>query len=123
MQQAQQNYRTAALSVLALFVALSANGPLLAAPIVQHQRAAPLLSDGKPGPCDPRLDQPDYRGEVDVRGNPVAPADVPAARNPVPDGVLVPLNKRRGQGPLVALDGVALDPLLNPKPSCLPKAR
>jgi hypothetical protein len=63
---------------------------------------------------------------VDVAGYPVVPADVPAARTPVPEGVLVPLDKGRrrgGQGPVAALDGKALDTLLNPAPACPPKAR
>ena len=105
-----------------MFLAAMAGNALQAAPSGQ----APLLTDGKPGPCDARLDQPDYVGGVDVAGNPVAPADVPAARTPVPEGALVPLNRgsrRGGQGPVAALDGKALDTLLNPKPACAPKAR
>ena len=96
-------------------------GPVRAASIVHPTPPDPLLSEGKPGPCDPRLGQPDYVGGVDVAGNPVAPADIPAAKNPVPAEVLVPLDgkgRRRGQGPVIALDGQALAPLLNPSPAC-----
>ena len=101
-------------------------GLATAAPIARAPVSEPLLSGGKPGPCDPRLGQPDYVGGVDVSGNPVIPADVPAARVPVPGEVLIPLAKgrRRGpQGPVAALDGRALDPLLNPAPGCSPRAR
>jgi hypothetical protein len=123
VQQAQQNYKMAA----ALFGTLMALcGPAWAASIVHPTPPNPLLSDGKPGPCDPRLDQPDYIGQVDVAGNPVAPASVPTAINPVPAEILVPLGgptSHRGGGPIAALDGQALEPLINPAPDCAAKSR
>ena len=121
MQHSQQNYKRAPVGPLVVFLAAFASSPLSAA-----QSEGSLLTVGTPGPCDARLDQPDYVAGVDVAGNPVVPADVPAARNPVPAGALVPLSRghrRGGQGPIAALDGKALDTLLNPKPACAPKTR
>jgi hypothetical protein len=55
----------------------------------------------------------------------VVPADVGAARVPVPDGIAVPLQGHRHAGranpntlggAYVTLDGRKLEPLLNPKP-------
>lgn len=86
----------------------------------------PLLDGAMRGPCNPRLDGPDYVPDVDVTGKPVVQADVPAARQPVPAEVLVPLGKsgrHSGQGPVASLEGKALDPILNPKPACPPGAR
>jgi hypothetical protein len=121
VQQAQQNYKVAA-ALIGLLMAL--RGSAGAAAIVHPTPPNPLLSDGKPGPCDPRLGQPDYVGEVDVAGNPVAPASVPSARIPVPEEILVPVDGPRGHGgdgPVAALDGRALDPLVNPAPNCAAK--
>jgi hypothetical protein len=120
VQHSQQNYKQLQLGALFVLLAALPGGGLEAAPSER------LLTDGTPGPCDARLDQPDYVGGVDVAGNPVAPADLPAARNPVPDGVLVPLkrgSRHAGQAPVVTLDGKALDTLLNAKPACPPKTR
>jgi len=120
VQQTQQNYKR--LAFLALLLAMASPGARLeAAPIAASSASSPLLSDGKPGPCDPKLDQPGYVSGVDVNGNPVASADIPAARNPVPEEVLVPLNRTRGDGPVAALDGRALNRLLNPPPGCAPR--
>lgn len=88
----------------------------------------PLLDGAVSGPCDPRLDGPDYVPDVDVTGKPVVRADVPTARQPVPAEVLVPLGprgrgSRSGQGPIASLDGKTLDPILNPRPACPPRAR
>lgn len=117
MQQAQQNFN----KIRAAFLfALLMPGPALAA------ASNPLLSGGKPGSCDPRLDQPDYVGGVDVMGNRVVQADIPAAKMPVPSEVLVPLGKsnhRPVQGPVAVLDDKALDPLLNPAPACPARSR
>ena len=126
VQQTQQNYKLLAAGALILFVGVAPGGSLAAAPIAQSAAPDPLLSDGQPGPCNPGLDRPDYVGGVDVAGNSVVPADLPAAKNPVPGEILVPLAKRshhRADGPVVALDGATLDPLLNPAPSCLAKPR
>ena len=121
VQQTQQNYKVFAAKALILLALVLPAGSLRAVPMAQPAASDPLLSDGQPGPCNPRLDQPDYVGGVDVAGNSVVPADVPAATNPVPGEILVPLGKQsrhRGDGPVVALDGATLDPLLNPAPSC-----
>jgi hypothetical protein len=64
---------------------------------------------------------------VDVGGHPVVPAG-PQAHVPVPDQILVPLkrggrHRPTGEAPMVALDGRALDPLLNPLPACPPGKR
>jgi hypothetical protein len=120
VQQTQQNYNLLAIGALSLFVTLAHDSGAGAAPIAHSPAPEPLLSDSKPGPCDPKSEQPDYVGGVDGTGNPVVPADVPAARNPVPDEILVPLNQKRGDGPVAALDGRALDRLLNPPPGCAP---
>jgi hypothetical protein len=124
VQQAQQNYKVAAALIGLLMAPCGSAG---AASIVHHPTPPnPLLSDGKPGPCDRRLGQPDDVSEVDVAGNPVAPAAVPAPRSPVPAEVLVPLGgpmSHRGGGSIAALDGQALEPLLNPAPHCAPKPR
>lgn len=121
MQQTQQNYKIFWVGALALFLTLITDGTLQAARPSGHS----LLGGGKSGPCDPKLDQPNYVGQVDVSGNPIVPADVPAEKSPVPGGVLVPLNKegRGARGPVIALDGKALDPLLNPAPNCAARPR
>jgi hypothetical protein len=120
VQQAQQNYKRLVILALLLFAVVSSGDAVSAASTVASAQS-PLLADGKPGPCDPQLDQPDYISGVDVNGNPVVSADVPTARNPVPEEVLVPLNQKRGDGPVAALDGRALNRLLNPAPSCAPR--
>ena len=84
----------------------------------------PLLHDGVKGPCDPQLGRPDFGPGVDVNGSPVAPADLARTKNPVPGEVLVPLrgqgrNAPPGETPILAMDGKALDPILNPAPACL----
>ena len=119
MQQAQQNFKRLAIGFFSMVLAA---GPSMAAPIA-HPSGPDLLSDGKPGPCDPKLDQPGYKGGVDVAGNPVAPADLPAVRTSAPSEILVPLGgKRRWDvGPVAALDGQAVEPLLNPSPDCKAK--
>jgi hypothetical protein len=74
VQQAQQNYKTLAAMLLIGVLAT----PVSAAPARTGISAggAPqsLLTDGPQGPCDPRLDRPDYVPGVDVSGNPVLPA-------------------------------------------------
>ena len=124
MQQAQQNYKAACGLILAILVAAGQAHAQIAA----RGAPEPLLHDGPAGPCDPGLAGPDYVPGVDVNGNPVPPADLAGRRNPVPDGVLVPLTKRgrhgrADQGPVVALDGRALEPILNPPPGCPPARR
>ncbi len=105
--------------VVAMLAMPTAGTAALAAP-------DPLLDDQGKGPCDPRPDQPDYVPGVDVGGNSVVQANLPAAKNPVPDGVLMPLRNgagRSGRGPSIALNGKTLDPILNPPPACPPQAR
>ena len=128
MQQAQQYCRKGPVAAwIAVVVAMAAATSSFAA-ITRSHVPDPLLDGAARGPCDPRLDGPDYVPDVDVTGNPVIQADVPAARRPVPAEVLVPLGQRghgsrSGQGPIASLDGKTLDPLLNPRPACPPRAR
>lgn len=124
MQHAQQNYKSACGLALAILIAAGQAH----AGIVVRGAAKPLLNNGAAGPCDPGLAGPDYVSGVDVNGNPVLPADIAGRRNPIPDGVLVPLknggrNGQRRDGPVVALDGRALEPMLNPPAGCAPERR
>jgi len=124
VQQAQQNYKIAPWLALVIVVAAGQ----VQAQIATRGAPEPLLHDSSAGPCDPGLAGSDYVPSVDVNGNPVPPADLAGRRNPVPDGVLVPLTKqgrhgRSDQGPVVALDGRALEPILNPPPGCPPARR
>jgi hypothetical protein len=126
VQQAQQYCRILAILILIVLMALTAAGTATSAGIAG--RGTSNLLQETHGPCDPRLDQPGYVGGADVAGNPVAPADLTAARQPVPDEILVPLGNRRhagrsDEGPVAGLDGKALDPILNPRPACAPKTR
>ena len=127
MQQTQQYYKAFTVALVILLIAPVA--PAAAGPgaIAQPSRPEPLLQNDS-GPCDPRLEQPDYVPGVDANGDPVVAADVPAPRVPVPRGVMVPLKTRGGarhpgDGPYVELDGKSLDRLLNPPPGCLPAKR
>ena len=128
VQQTQQYYKmTWAFACAGLAVAIVTAGSAWAG-ITARGAPQPILGGSATGPCDPRLDGPDYVPGVDVNGNPVAPADLATARNPVPDGVLVPLKQRgrharSGESPVVALDGRTLDPVLNPLPACPVKKR
>jgi len=127
VQQAQQNYKPACGLALAGWVVLAMAGPA-EAEIATRNAPEPLLHDGVQGPCDPRLAGPEYVPGADVNGNPVTPADLARGAIPVPDEVLVPLNKRgrhgrSAEGPMVAIDGRSLDPILNPPPACSVKGR
>ena len=124
MQQAQQNYKIALVLAWAVLVAPGA----VHAGIAARGAPQPLLHDGASGPCDPGLAGPDYVPGADVSDNPVPPADLAGRRNPVPDGVLVPFAKhgrhgRAEEGPVVAIDGRALEPILNPPPGCPARRR
>ena len=126
VQQAQQYCRFLAITILIVLLALTAAGTATSAGIA-GRGPSDLLRETR-GPCDPRLDRPEYVGGADAAGNPVAPADLASARQPVPDEILVPLASRGhagrpGEGPMVGLDGKALEPILNPSPACPPKAR
>ena len=85
-----------------------------------------------PNPPDPLLDGgpttacaagADYTGGADVNGRPVAPADVAAAKVPVPGTMAVPLRggsvnpaTGAGSGAYVSLDRQQIDKLVNPPP-------
>jgi hypothetical protein len=125
VQQAQQYCRLLAMTILIVLLALTV-GTARSAGIASRGAADPPRQIR--GSCDPRLDRPDYVGGADVAGNPVAPADLAAARQPVPDEILVPLGHkersgRSSEGPMVGLDGKALEPILNPTPACPSKGR
>jgi hypothetical protein len=125
MWNKQQNYSVWAAAVLFMLLSIPALARENA--IVRQNAGQPLLQDGGAGPCDPRLESPDLMNGVDVGGHRVAPAGS-QARVPVPDQILVPLKNggrrgRSGDAPMVALDGRALDPLLNPLPACPPGRR
>jgi hypothetical protein len=121
VQQTQQYYRVPwVIALIAFLAAMSVESSSFAG-ITGRSVPDPLLDGAVRGPCDPGLDGPVYVPDVDVTGKPVIQADVPAARQPVPAEVLVPLGKngrRSGQGPVASLDGKALDPILNPKSAC-----
>ena len=50
------------------------------------------------GPCNPRLDGPDYVAGTDVDGNPVVAADISRTKILAPNGVLLPLAGETGKG-------------------------
>ena len=116
MQQTQQNY------ILALvFLALGTLAPAIAA--AASPAADPLLA-GTQGPCDPRLDGPDYVAGTDVDGHPVTPAELSQAEMPAPSGLLVPLAGRshRHRAPqsqaYAELSQKDVASILNPEPAC-----
>jgi hypothetical protein len=122
VQQAQQSYKKAPAAAFAALLALAPSS-FVHAGIAVRDAPEPLLHDGVKGPCDPQLGRPDFVPGVDVNGNPVAPADQARAKNPVPDDVLVPLrsqgrNAGPGETPVLAMNGKALDPILNPASAC-----
>jgi hypothetical protein len=128
VQQTQLYYKILTVWVLILLVIPATLSAATPGAIARPAPPEPLLQDAPTGPCDPGLDQPNYVLGVDVNGNPVAAADVPAARVPVPQGVMVPLKNRGGahrpgDAPYVELDGRSLDRLLNPPPGCQPRKR
>lgn len=116
MQQTQQNYYLTAAAILILLLTITA---------AFSRDADPLLT-GAHGPCDPRLDSPDYVPGTDVNGNSVAAVDSSQAKVPVPDGMLLPLGHQSGANgktrpqAWAQLNQKELDPLLNPKPACPP---
>lgn len=120
MQQTQN----CGLCFLALLVLL-VPGPSVAARTIKPD---PLLN-GTSGPCDPKLEGPDYVAGTDVDGNPVAAADLPQAKIPAPSGILVPLGNQAGRGKNSAPKAYAelsqkdVDSILNPKPACPPQRR
>lgn len=121
MQQTQQNYGHLGLGLLILALAVTAF-PSAAAP--SAPASDPLLTEAQ-GPCDPRLDGPDYVPGTDADGHAIAPADMDQGKFPVPDGVLVPLggkSRKRSHGDepqaYAALNHDQLDSILNPRPAC-----
>jgi hypothetical protein len=125
MQQTQQNcWMTVRRWLILLVIAIAATpGVAASAP-----KPDPLLSEAT-GPCDPRLERPDYVAGADADGNPVAPADLSGNKIPAPKGILLPLAGQsgpRGRSQAYAeLDQKDVDSILNPKPACPParKAR
>jgi hypothetical protein len=123
MQQTQQNCALMALICLGL---LATSGAGLASNGVPSDL---LLSKTK-GPCDPKLDAPDYVAGTDVNGNPVASADLSRPKVPLPGELWVP---KAGQGgtnsstnraqALVGLDQNEMDSILNPAPACPPERK
>lgn len=121
MQQTQQNYNLLPKLALAGWGVVALTGAAHAGIAVRNAPQS-LLHDGAKGACDPGLAGPDYVPGVDVNGNPVKPADLTKNNIPVPNSVLVPLAKSgqhgRDDGPLVAIDGRQLEPILNPPAAC-----
>jgi hypothetical protein len=128
VQQAQQNYKkmpaVAFVGVLTWMAISSVH-----AGIAVRDTPEPLLHDGGAKTrCDPRLSGPGFVPGTDVDGRPVPPADLASVGTPIPAEILVPLrngkrNVRPGDTPVIALDGKALDPILNPAPACPPGPR
>lgn len=116
MQQTQQNYYLMAAAALILLLTATA----------AFSRDTDALLTEPHGPCDPKLDGPNYVPGTDADGNPVAAADSSQAKVPVPDGMLLPLGHHSGANgnarpqALARLDQKELDPILNPKPACPP---
>ena len=117
MQQTQENC-----SLACVLLVLTA----ILAPTLEAAAAAsdPLLSEAK-GPCDPGLAGPDYAAGTDVNGNPVMSADVPTAKVPVPDGIVVPLGGRAAKHhapsepqAYAELNRKDVDAIVNPRPAC-----
>lgn len=114
MQQSQRNY---ALTIICAI--LLAGSPALAA----NTKQTDVLLTGAPGPCDPKLDGPDYVAETDADGNPVAPADLSHPNVPLPEGMLLPLGGQAASNrpqAMVALNQKRMDSILNPAPACPP---
>ena len=92
MQQTQENCWL----VLAFFVLGTLLAPTLADAAAGAPRPDPLLAEAK-GPCDPKLDGPDYVAGTDVDGNPVVAANLSQAKIPAPNGILLPPGRRDWQ--------------------------
>jgi hypothetical protein len=124
VQQVQQNYR---LAVAGFSILLFFGAPILRVQAANRAQPDPLLTEAK-GPCDPRLDGPNYVPGTDVDGNPVAPADVSQAKVPVPEAILLPLgtaangSTTKAQA-LASLNRKELDSILNPPPACPPEPK
>ena len=128
MQQTQHNYKKMlAVAFVGMLTGMAISS--VHAGIAFRDAPEPLLRDGGAKTrCDPRLSGPGFVPGTDVDGEPVPPADLAGARIPLPAEILVPLrigkrNVRPGETPVIALDGKALDPILNPAPACPPARR
>jgi hypothetical protein len=123
VQQTQENCWLA----LAFLVLGTLLAPTLADAAAGAAQPDPLLTEAK-GPCDPRLNGPDYVAGTDVDGNPVVAADLSQTKIPAPNGVLLPLAGETGKGKSARPQAYAqlsqkdVDTILNPKPAC-PSAR
>lgn len=123
MQQTQENCWL----VLGFLVLGTLLAPTLADAAAGGAQPDPLLAEAK-GPCDSRLDGPDYVAGTDVDGNPVVAADLSQAKIPAPNGILLPLAGEPGKGKAARPQAYAqlnqkdVDSILNPKPAC-PAAR
>jgi hypothetical protein len=119
VQQTQENCWL----VLAFLVLGTLLAPTLADAAAGAAQPDPLLTEAK-GPCDPRLDGPDYVAGTDVDGNPVVAADLSQAKTPAPNGVLLPLAGKTGKGSrpqaYAQLSQKDVDSILNPKAACPP---
>jgi len=120
MQQGQQNYRLVAMGLLLLSLTIPA------IPSAASGSDTPL-TEAK-GPCDPRLDGPDYIPGTDADGYPVVPADPDQVS--VPEGVLFPLsgksNKKGRIGEANAyayLNHDQIDSILSSKLGCPPRQK
>jgi hypothetical protein len=124
MYRAQENYRIAALGGLVLVALVFAGNAAFSAGVADRGKPDPILS-GSPmassgGRCDPALDLADATPGVDVDGKPVASADLPTPPVHLDGGIAMPLRPtpgRAGNSAYVMVDGLKLDPLLNP-PAC-----
>ena len=124
MQQTQENCWL----VLAFLVLGTLLAPTLADATAGTVQPDPLLTEAK-GPCDPRLDGPDYVAGTDVDGNPVVAADLSQVKIPAPKGVLLPLAGETGKSKSARPQAYAqlsqkdVDSILNPKPACSPERK
>jgi hypothetical protein len=124
VQQTQENCWPA----LAFLVLGTLLGPTLADAAAGRPKPDALLTEAK-GPCNPGLDGPEYVAGTDADGNPVAPADLPHEKVPVPQGILQPLNGQSGKGragrqqAYAVLSQKNVDSILDSKPACPPEHR
>ena len=92
---------------------------VLLAVLMAAADAGSILNDNAPGPCDPGLAAADVTPGVDVNGNPVAPADLPAGPVNLSGSIEVPVKAGRGRAPAyVTVDGAKLGTLMNTAPGC-----
>ena len=106
VQHRQDNFGCALFRTLLVAVAFFTADPAIAA----ATKPDPILHDTPLPACQA---QADYAPGVDADGEAVAPADVDAAKVPVPPQVVIPLHRR---GAYAVLDGTKLEPLVNPAP-------